>query len=467
MSYLQKLYFPALNRLFSLTGKIDEKWRMLITEVCFGVLSLMTVVYCSADPSLVRSVFSLFLLAVITVMSVREPLKEIKIPKLPDILWTLFSLCMLVAAIDPNAGDPDFAVSAIMIPFVLPALYLVWAGRGDFDTLFGMLCRPLALVYTLYCIALFFIAPYNDPEYMWTHRYLGTATHPNYLGLLMLAGIVSCVYLVLTSKKTAVKIVSAAGAVLMTMFMTLSNSRTALVSVAAVVFAAFLYSLLRKEKIAAISSVVLLAAIFLTFFFSYKYTVYSAKMFDAAELAKQNAAVSAAVSASEANSASADAAASAAPAAAAPAAELIINGRMSGGTLDSILSDRPNVWRSYIKHVGFRGHALTGNERIDLTGTLSRAHNQYLDNAFSMGIINAVSELIFDLTALGYAAVWMFKKDGFKGYKLFMTLSAAAFFLSCLCEYVGSPVNKGLTLLYFIAVVPMFAPTGKSEKTAN
>ena len=124
-------------------------------------------------------------------------------------------------------------------------------------------------------------------------------------------------------------------------------------------------------------------------------------------------------------------------------------------SLDELSSGRLHVWKTYINHIGFRGHTSKNSPARKETGLW--AHNVYIEMAYRGGLLEGVLYVLIVLTVVFFVLRSFFRKKYFTDTCLFIALSAGCFGVISMFEMAVFPLEREFILLYFVAIAPLFA----------
>ena len=469
-AFLQNPLVFIINAVSPIILKINERIRNLIVEACLFVVALLLLLS-RITPGLSlptmeqskRSKIIVLLFVAAAIFSLKDKVRALKLNLPVVILWYLFYLAVVVSVIIHYSYFGIFTLFLMMVVF--PVFFFIWGNRGDFDTLFRMVCRPFAnlyILYSLFSLGLMVFAPSKYELYNYEIRFQATTIHPNTLGMLAVTGCICCIYLIFAVQHKALRIYYGFGVAVTGYFIMLASSRTSLLCLLAAMFIILLYSLRRKERSAAITSAVLLG-VFIIFsglglLGSYVHVKNVTAPTPAAITAAQinPTASSASPSSEEAEKEEEPASDKKEPS---RLAILLNRYNPFNKSLNEITSGRVKVWETYFRHLNLTGidYEQRREEILnELPFPVANAHNQYLQTAHTMGFFAGLFELLANTTVFAIILVRSFRKGKFRLYDIFCMAAICSFYLLSLMEYIGEPTRRGLYILFFIAVAAFF-----------
>ena len=192
---MQKAYTVILNRLFIVTGRIEETTRNAVLFMC--CLCLMWMYFfgqIKTNSGEVQIVGSVFVIA-ITVFSVNQELKPIKWNRFTAYSMVLFGIGVFLIGLIHKVGD-GYMMYAADLAIVFPALYFVWGNRGDHEVLYRIISKAILLSSVISFSYCFYLSTRGELGFRGV-RVQGYLSNPNYLGMLGSLAFVAGAYLLL------------------------------------------------------------------------------------------------------------------------------------------------------------------------------------------------------------------------------------------------------------------------------
>lgn len=455
---IQKPVILACNAVLPFLLKVNEKIKNILTEASFYIIAFLLLFSQVAGGLNLehsnqqdRNKIIIFLIFFVAILSIKNRAGVINY-RLPIVItWFLFCLTATIIVLIhyKNFGY----MTLLFLWFVFPFFCFVWNNRKDYDTLYKMICRPFAHLYIAYSIFVLYLILFAPDRYniyisdTVGNRLCAATVHPNYFGVLILAGCTCCLYLMLVTKNIAARIFYSTGVCFSGIYLIMASSRTSTLCLVASIMLVIIYALRQKDRRTTINAVVLLAVFVLSSCFAVVVPI------NQLGVKNQTAADNTPVENAE----------NIAPTETPDASDERISGIIDrynpfGKKLYALTSGRPDIWRLHIKHLNLTGENLEERNAAiqqELSWTLIHAHNQYLQTAHTMGIFTGVFELLRDLTALGYMFVTVLKKDKMRLYNAFSMMVMCSYFLISMMEYIGEPTRRGISLLFLFAFIPL------------
>ena len=107
-----------------------------------------------------RGVFCIIFLSLAVIMSIDRPLKAVKWNPVFSIPWFVCGAIALVTSLLMEIGK-GYLPLAICMLVVFPCMYLVWSGRGDYETLFDMAAKGFVICFFLFFVLCVIFYPFN------------------------------------------------------------------------------------------------------------------------------------------------------------------------------------------------------------------------------------------------------------------------------------------------------------------
>lgn len=203
------------------------------------VLIILSVYYLLEYSKLLRFVFSsansrgIFVLAMIVLLTVfslkKEPLSKVRFSKPVMGTYFLFAISILIAGcLHPlREGWIVFAITLL----VMPAFYIVWGNRGDYDVLFSKIASVWMKTGLLFYLISFICIPYDSWHFV-LGRYAGITASPNYIGMISVSTIAAALYMLMKEKSTLLSILTVGASIMMVW---IASSRTAMIADIAII----------------------------------------------------------------------------------------------------------------------------------------------------------------------------------------------------------------------------------------
>ena len=460
VSFLQTIFIFCGRPFVWLSGKINEKVKNGI--IVGSVMVILFLVYLRKAnlslklldmlnlPGAINYIFfdaiACIIMAIMAIASIRGPLKKVSCHPAMVWLWALMCFFMIFSAIVVSL---DWAAHSIIFTIVFPVIFFIWQNRGDYRTLFRLICRGIIIFNAIFMVLCFIMAPLNEEM----TYYCGLFDNSNAFGQYLTA-IFPVFLLQLGFSIKHKKIWGIVGSLVEIMicfaFLLLSTSRTAMVSmigifVVWVVLNLWFYRDRRnlKRMGAAVLSVIIVCVIAIPVT-SGLFKVGSTVSSIAANLEGGN-------STGESINNIFDR----------------LNGKLdlTDKDADKISTHRLIIWEEYASRLGMLGHSR-GQIEVEGYGRAGTTHNNILQVAYDNGILAGVVYIAFFLLSLWRSLVYYQKNRDRHRFAMFPLLLSTGFFLTSMLASVFTPFGYEISFLYWMIQTPLMGRNleeGKQE----
>jgi hypothetical protein len=341
-----------------------------------------------------------------------------------------FACCVFVARIVHGFGNSYvlFAVSLL----VFPLAGLIWTRRGEADVFFRAASRALVVTGLSVVALCVILTPYHF-SYMYAGRYQGISSNPNYLGMLMVGGVMGALYIIATSERTSHVAVAAASCCSFMTLLFMSGSRTSqgavVIQLAMTVFV--LARRLRGRGLGGRAFAVRAAAICLAISLCFP--------------------VIAVIESAAGGGGGEAPAASASDVLTSPIDRSVSALEEDGGDFlsrfDRLVSGRVPIWSDY-----FFALKMWGRNPAVYTPVSRSAHSAFLQIAYPCGIPAGIALLVLVVWAFVSGLGMLFTRRGFKPEYLFVAQAAATMLAESLMESAALPYIGSFNPAFYLAL---------------
>ena len=460
---LQHIYIAILNVVFKLTGKISERVRETLLFACFLIFACIYAFKAKTGDVQGRMAFCTVMVLFMTVLSVKKELKPIKWNYGIYIPFILFGIGILAISRLHFVGE-GYTLFAVCLIFLLPAFYLVWINRGDYDRLYIKMAVAFGIAGTALFIYSFYAATNGDYQIYGDGRALGTTGNPNYLGMAGLTMVLAGEYLFLEFKKIPGAVFS--GVIIgegLSMIVE-SVSRAALLSAVFATIVLIIFVIKRnrsgdsevkmtlKMASAALIVLILLAYIGLEVDDLQKdvrrQQIYAERnQTETADATSNDFSLNSLIEKELNFTAYAD-------------DFTDIGGRIiPDGDVDDFSSGRLGIWKVYLDKITVFGsdyNELEEQKDDFPNGKVIRAHNNFLEYLFRCGIpVSAFYILIYLYMGLRVVGIIISKKRFYSG-AFYSAVVFVAYALYSMVEISDLPFVRCVPFLFFMSLAPYF-----------
>ena len=462
---LQHVYIAILNGIFRITGKFSGRVRETLLFACFLVFAYIYAFSPKTGNIDGRMSLGTVLLIIMTVLSIKDRLRPIEWKRKLYIPFVLFGIGMFLISRLHSVSEGYF-LYMLSLAVILPAFYLVWINRGDYEKLYIKIAVAFSLTGMIFLAYSFYAATNGDYQIYGSGRALGTTGNPNYLGMIGLTMVLSGEYLLLESKKVIGAILSGIVIGSGASMIIESISRTAMIAAVVSIIFFVVYILKRRiaepEKhkyavwltvIALIFAVVLaLAGLQVDDVQRHTRKVQYVEAKEESEASETSAEVSDFSLSSVLDSLGGTVAY-------ADDISDIGDRIVPDGDVDEFSSGRVGIWQVYIDHITMFGNDINSLEDIKdefPNGKVIRAHNNYLEYFYQFGI--PVTLLyIWTVIYLGLKALSVLvnkKKTESGGF--YSAVIIGTYALYTLVEISDLSYVRCVPFLFFMVIAPYF-----------
>lgn len=224
-------YLWFLNTAQKLVCNIPLRVRNGMLSVIMIVLSvyyildyskLLRFVFRTADG---RGLFVMLLLVLLTVFSIKDDsIKKVEFNKPAMGVYFLFALSVILAGLIHPLREGWMVFAATL--FIMPAFYIVWGNRGDYDQLFMRIASVWMKTGIVFYIVSFVCLP-PDSWHFYLGRYAGVTASPNYIGMISVTTLAASVYMLLKEKNILIAVITVGASIMMVW---IASSRTAIIA---------------------------------------------------------------------------------------------------------------------------------------------------------------------------------------------------------------------------------------------
>lgn len=200
MHILQNAYIRIFAKTYMITGRIPEKLRNLIIIGCLFVLSSCAYVL-TLEPlyNIVGAnaaglgFYGFFLIIFMILMAVPGPLKQVRWNKWVVYPYFFAAAYMTLMALEHYVGR-GYGFYVLSLLLVFPALYFVWANRGDNERFLTWLSWVNVILGVAMILASYMFAPLGETTVLFG-RYCSLSWNPNRFCTLVVVITSACLYL--------------------------------------------------------------------------------------------------------------------------------------------------------------------------------------------------------------------------------------------------------------------------------
>lgn len=477
MEILQYVYLTVLNLIYKGTRHISPAVRQGIAFLSFFAMMLFLFVFYASkefnwDLSYTqRGVFCIIFLSLAVIMSIDRPLKAVKWNPVFSIPWFVCGAIALVTSLLMEIGK-GYLPLAICMLVVFPCMYLVWSGRGDYETLFDMAAKGFVICFFLFFVLCVIFYPFNILTVI-SGRYQGATGNPNTLGLIS-AGAMTCGLYLMTRAKRGGWLLAILACEIAFSFVIVSESRSALFSTIAQMGIFLIYYLryyLREhDLLKSLFKVILLAVLIIGCLPLNQALLSNSVMPMRTEVTKvvkqiaRDAKTEARIQRQKKRDKhprrqeqSETPATDTTPDILAQEKPLQERFNTEGKDLNQISSGRLTLWKLYLQELSWKGHDAEDLIINPSTGRPMRSHNVFLEVAYHLGIAAGIFYLIAAVWAGVCILKFLFSRRFYKKYPsaLFSVLAISSFCLVGMVETPIFPFEREVALFYFLGLAPL------------
>lgn len=444
---MQKVYILATNCANKLTARLGVK---VCNAGLFLCCTILVWIYFFRHGSIDKGNIEVLGSAVVVVMtffSTNQKMSPVRWNKWIYYPMFLFGLGILIIGQIHSVGD-GFVMYAIDLMFIFPAFYFVWCNRKDYDTLFRILSYALmigAVISFIYCT---YLAARGEMILV-VNRVAGHKTNPNFLGMMGVAILISGLYILSEYKTTkGISLLAGAAIGIGITYVTISVSRTSMISATICLITALLFSIKRKinqckratERIKwfPILIVMIMAAVIIV----------GINLNDINYRALQDKGSVEAISDTPIPT---------------DETEALKNRMGAGQTANLYSSGRISIWRVYYQHFSWFGRPLSEIKEELQTELETRAHNNFIEYYYRCGYIVGTLYLIFFI-ATGIAGLHLLvKKKYYRARDAFVVMNIGTYSVFALLEISMLPFIRLIPCLFFLSIAPVLVTQGSNK----
>lgn len=252
-SFLQKIFIAILNPVYTVTGRLGDRGRlMIIHAICFIFSVFFLLLYSGAchlnyDTMNLQGIIGTILLILLIIVSIDRPLEEIPWRRMIVVPMVLSGIGIVITGMMHTVGN-GFIIFGLQLIVVFPCLAFVWINRGDYETLFEAFARAMCLLNIIYF--LFSVAQACSGQFgMIAGRWTGTMYNVNLLGQFGANSFLAALFMTLRRKETASRILYLCVAGIGMGFTFLSICRGAMFVCVGGIITLIVYTIVRRKKI--------------------------------------------------------------------------------------------------------------------------------------------------------------------------------------------------------------------------
>lgn len=442
---MQKLFVSVFNGIYRVSRHMDKRLRTLILFFCCLII-MNTYLFSKINfRPFRREALSGIVALIMIFCSIEGPQKPVRWNRAVIYPSILFGAGILIISLIHPVGA-GFVMYAVDLIIIFPALYFVWANRGDHEVLYDLLSVSI-LIEGLISFVYTFVIALNGQLQVPGGRVTWFGYNPNYMGmwgvLMLLAGL----YLMRRYReKMMVVIPAAACAGAGIAYCILPVSRTAMLAemMTALLYILFCVKAKRagREELKGNRKKIIIAALIIC-----GVMIAGLQMDDVngQALARAGADGSAQETAQEASD---------------------ITDRLSADEgLNSFSSGRIGIWKIYI-----RNFSLFGKELDSILDELRNepsinAHNNIIEFYFRFGYIVGSVFLIYYIAQGLRGLKLLFSKGKASPQAFFVVAATGLYSLYALLEIAILPFVRCITCVYFLSISPLMTETEKEERS--
>ena len=204
---IQKVYINCANRIFALTGKMNNRLRERILQlVCMTIPVYFIMIYSGTvfrwnlNTQLSRHIVGSVILLLLLIFSIDREQGYVRWRKIIIIPLFLSGLSILFVSFLHPVGS-GYRVFALMLMFLFPAISFIWNNRGDYDRLFDCLAYAMTLAGLVYLLICFWGFTHGRSDFMYSGRLRATMSHSGNLSQLYTSVFCSALYLLIQHKE--------------------------------------------------------------------------------------------------------------------------------------------------------------------------------------------------------------------------------------------------------------------------
>lgn len=163
----------------------------------------------------------LLILVPLLIFSIQHKVKKVTIRRLAATIYFFFITTILFAGMLHTLRSGYIVFAIILI--IMPGFYIVWADRGDINSLFDKIASVWSVIGFVFYVICFVCMP-PDNVHFYLGRYSGLTINPNIMGMVTVSVLAAALYLIMLGRLNSLAIVDTGISLAM---MWLSGSRTA------------------------------------------------------------------------------------------------------------------------------------------------------------------------------------------------------------------------------------------------
>lgn len=444
---LQKIYIAILNPIFRLLRPIPTKTKNVIIYGCFFAMMVLYLVWRSypvieadINPDFRwKAIMISVLCFVVIVMSIKEELKPVPWNRLAFFFFFGYILIMIGTSFLHPIGDGYLEMLTISF-FGFPCLYFVWHNRGDYETLYKLVSLAFSHVFLLYLLILILFYPIDTfSEY---GRYVGTLANPNMLGQFCITASTCAFYLIFAKRKNCQLLYLLIGLIAFYLPKT-ESSVSLLVFFTQILFfgmCVILYMIGKKIKtgegiriLASMGIVIFLFAAVAPYGIGQIETAYAVEEVAGQETVQE-----------EANQ------------------SIIYHPAFM--KLNQLTSGRLVIWKCYVENLNLFGHDGREHLYVHYISGYHWAHNTVLEYAYRSGFFAGLLYLALEIYSIVVIGQGFFSNNKYKKWYVFSLMVLILYMISATMEVTVFFYNSPPTLLFLIAIMPIFSQKIRREQ---
>lgn len=415
-----KLFNPIYEKWIA---PLDARVRGLVVGFVFVLLAVYYPLYHSSVFQMIfytesqRHCIAAALLMLAAAFSMKGPLEKITWNK-----WIMVPMCLggaglIVTGLLHPIGS-GYLVFGLMLLTVYPWFYLVWANRGDYETLFDQIAIANVLAgvcYIAYSVAI--LPVYSKQPAIVGGRVQGTMMNANLYSMVGMAVFCCALYLVYRKwDMRKLRRLCGAAAVIGLLGVLAGQSRASILICAGcvvifLIFAAKCGRINRKLVTGVLLACLILMAAGVVF-------LAAQGGGDEAVGAEQNA---------------------------------IERFLPSGQNLNDYSSNRITLWTNYAQHLNLLGNDFSKTDWTEMTGDLvTHAHNNFLEYGYRCGVIVSGVFMLLELIAGIMTLAFLFSRKATEDYKLFCIFIMLMYAIESLVDIATIPMERYAPFFFYL-----------------
>ena len=191
---MQKLYIFTFNTIYKVTRHLSEDIRNLVLFLC--CLMLMWVYFFSGRSVMAgeTQIYCSVITAIIILSSINKETERIEWNSFVYYPMVLFGIGIILIGQFHSIGD-GYLMYALGLTILFPALYFVWANRGDCEILYKMMALAILLLGIASFVYCFYLADKGVIPIGGDNRVFGIRSNPNTFARLGVIILLSGIYL--------------------------------------------------------------------------------------------------------------------------------------------------------------------------------------------------------------------------------------------------------------------------------